>query len=407
MGDAGGVQKGSEEPGLLGVRLDQYAGVTAALAEGIPLRDVLAQERIDEAAWPPADRAWKETLVEAPDLHLRFTRLQRQAGDCLSRRIEPLDEDPAAWAGLLGALTLADDPDGVLRSLGLRMTDVGRLGRRWRGKAEKDPAVADRLTALAGAAKPPAQVRCGPTELRPFPWTPPARSSAGVAAVAPVLNAGSKQPEETDAALDGAKGEGAGRPDLVPSYLAAMRAGPVPPIGAAPRQGEPPFVEPPALRPPVPEATLDLPGGPGGGSSPLPEVTLDLPGGPGGGSAPLPFSGRPGQVAASSGGASPRVDTGTVDASDVSKRGDVGAGPVIAGLTLAQHASLSAELSVHPDQAAAILTKYRIDGDDGRRRATEAWNAVLLRDPALRARWMQLTAEFRAWLTQQKRAAGG
>src|SRR5262249_5733336 len=162
---------------VLGLRLDQYAGITAALAEGIALHEVLAQEHVEEAAWPAADRAWKEALAESPDLQLRYMRLRRQAEDCLSRRIEPLEDDPAAWAGLLGALAMADEPDRVLQPLGLRMTDVGRLGRSWRVKAEKDSAVADSLGKLTGKATLPRSIRCGPTELRPFPWTPPARGS--------------------------------------------------------------------------------------------------------------------------------------------------------------------------------------------------------------------------------------
>jgi hypothetical protein len=109
----------------------------------------------------------------------------------------------------------------------------------------------------------------------------------------------------------------------------------------------------------------------------------------------------------SSGPVTPRVDTGTLDVVAGPGLRDASAGPVISGLTLTQYASLSAELSVNPNRASDILPRYRITDDDARQRVANAWNEVLLRDAALRAEWMQLTAEFRAWLAQQKRSAGG
>jgi hypothetical protein len=357
--------------------------VTAALGEDIPLRDVLAQEHIDEAAWPAADRAWKEALVGSVDLHLRYLRLVRQAEDCLSRRLEPLDEDPAAWTGLLDALALSDEPDRVLESLGLRMTDVGRLGRAWRGKAEKDPAVADRLAALAGKAKSPRAVRCGPVVLRPFPWTPPAQSRAAPAVDAPPAQ-GSR-----DLPADAGPPEKASAPSPLPSYLAALLDAPARRIGAA----SPPRDEPPiALQPPLPV--------------PPPDATLDLTSAPHGPAA-LPFAAGPALPTEPSRPAAPRVDTGTIDAPAGAKRRDPSAGPVISGLTITQYASLSAELSVHPERASTILPKYGLADDEARRKLVDAWNEVLLRDAALRAQWMQLMAEFRSWLAQQKKSAGG
>ena len=53
-----------DEPGAVGdvgdaISIEQYAGITAALADALPLRFVLDNEGLDEAAWRPLDIAWK------------------------------------------------------------------------------------------------------------------------------------------------------------------------------------------------------------------------------------------------------------------------------------------------------------------------------------------------------------
>jgi hypothetical protein len=159
---------------IAGVSLEQYAGVSAALAENIPLDKVLAQEKIDPASWPVAERGWREAMSQSPDVHIAYMQKRRQAEDCLARPIEPLESDAAAWVGLLGALATADSPGSLLDPLGLKMSDVGRLGRHWKRKAEKDAQLAKQLGDLAGKTKPPSRVTAGPVELRRFPWSPPA-----------------------------------------------------------------------------------------------------------------------------------------------------------------------------------------------------------------------------------------
>lgn len=419
MSDSGG-DRADEQPSVLGVRLDCYAGVTAAVAEGIPLREVLAQERVEEPAWPAVDRAWKEALAEAPDLHLRYLKLRRQAEDSLSRRVDPLSEDPEAWAGLLGEVALSDDADRLLRALGLRMTDMARLGRAWKQKAQKDPKIAERLTELAGKAKAPKSVRCGPTTLQRFPWSPRPEATPKV-----------RDKEPRAAAL-----EAPGAPDLptaaappreqLPSYLVARSSPALPVISDT-------SVASPGLEAPgVPPPHSPSPAAPRPKRAVTREIPLSsLPGVP-----PLPFTpkaGSPGSVAraperpapgvvradastvdasADKGAPGPlpavkvRVDTGTVDASASRPAAPPEPDGVIGGLTLAQYASLSAELGADPPSAPSILAKYGVADEAERRKIADAWNEILLRDAPLRARWMQLTLEFRAWLSQQKRAAG-
>lgn len=434
MSDSGGA-RADEQPSVLGVRLDCYAGVTAAVAEGIPLRDVLAQERVEEPAWPAADRAWKEALAEAPDLHLRYLKLRRQAEDCLSRRVDPLAEDPEAWAGLLGEVALSDDPDRVLRSLGLRMTDMARLGRSWRQKAEKDPKIAERLTELAGKAKAPKSVRCGPTILQRFPWSPRPETTPRARDKDPRVAAAIDAPGAPDFPTTDVGPAGPPREQL-PSYLVAQSSSALPviqspsmaePSIASPNIAPPSLVSPSVASPNIPSSTSPRPG-----RAVTREISLSaLPGAPS-----LPFApktGSPGSVARAperpalgavrtdtatldasadkdAPGSPPpvkvRVDTGTVDASAARPAAPPEPEGVIGGLTLAQYASLSAELGADPQSASSILAKYGVADEPARRKIADAWNEILLRDAALRARWMQLTLEFRAWLSQQKRAAG-
>lgn len=158
---------------LGGLTLEQYTGVVTALAERLPLPEILAQEQIPEADWPGAERAWRRAIAESYDLQMVHVQKRRVAEDCLARKTAPLESDPAAWTGLLSALSSADDPDALTRSLGLTMADVGRLGRVWKQKVTADPELGKKLQELAPTAKAPTKIDVDPPALKPFPWTPP------------------------------------------------------------------------------------------------------------------------------------------------------------------------------------------------------------------------------------------
>ena len=72
---------------LGGLSLEQYAGVTAALAEQFDLSQILDQEGIDPSAWPAASRAWSRAIVEATNLQILLTEKRRIAEDCLARSL--------------------------------------------------------------------------------------------------------------------------------------------------------------------------------------------------------------------------------------------------------------------------------------------------------------------------------
>ena len=70
-----------------GLSVEQVAGVHAATKEKIPLADVLAQERIDPAKWPAAEKAWREAIVESPDLAASYAAKVREATRAKIREI--------------------------------------------------------------------------------------------------------------------------------------------------------------------------------------------------------------------------------------------------------------------------------------------------------------------------------
>lgn len=191
-----------DELAFSGVRLEQYAGVVAAVAEDLPLADVLAQEQISSEDWSSAEPRWRQTLAESPDEQLRYVQKRRVAEDALRRPIRPLDDDAAAWAALLAALGAADELSAVLDPLGLRATDVGRLGRAWNKKAAADPEVTRALTEAAAKPGSVPKVEAEPARLKPFPWSPPSAAAPAAGGAAPPALAGASDDLRTP--IDGA-----------------------------------------------------------------------------------------------------------------------------------------------------------------------------------------------------------
>lgn len=153
--------------------IQQFAGVTAALGDGISLEQVLEQEAIDPASFPAQAAAVRERIAASVTDHLDFLRALAVAEDCLGRKLFPLDEEPTAWVALLTALAGAEHSGQVLDRLSLRASDMNRLGRIWKRKSEADPRITKLLREASGRAEAPSTIRAEPVVLRPFPWTPP------------------------------------------------------------------------------------------------------------------------------------------------------------------------------------------------------------------------------------------
>ena len=158
------------------ITLEQYAGIRAALAENISLAEVLAQEQIKERRFREAEPIWRERIADSMELQLQYMQKLRIAEDCLARKLSPIEDDEAAWVGLLGVLATSLDVPATLAQLGITMNDMGRLGRVWKRRTQKDSAVGERLAELAKTPVPPAKVEASPVVLKPFPWTKPRAS---------------------------------------------------------------------------------------------------------------------------------------------------------------------------------------------------------------------------------------
>ncbi|MFO0549070.1 MAG: hypothetical protein U0271_11835 [Polyangiaceae bacterium] len=160
--------------------LEQFAGISAALAEKLPLAQILEQEQVDEADYREGEMYWRKEIADAVPTQLEYTAKLRIAEDCLGRKLNPISDDPGAWVGLLAALATTSDQAELLSKLGISMNDIGRLGRAWKERAKKEPEVGQRLAELAKNPTPPEKVTAGPIELRPFPWTPPPKPKPAV-----------------------------------------------------------------------------------------------------------------------------------------------------------------------------------------------------------------------------------
>lgn len=130
------------------VPIDVYAHVRAALAEEFRLRDVLDFEGVEPAAWTAADLAWKTRLAADANEFARFEQELILAEDWLDRDVAPLREDVAAWTAFLDAYLSSPSRFDFVTELGLRMSDVARLQRRWARRMKADRAIEKQATEL-------------------------------------------------------------------------------------------------------------------------------------------------------------------------------------------------------------------------------------------------------------------
>lgn len=164
--------------------LEQFAGLRAALAEQLPLGEILEQEHLEETALRASEPIWIERIAGSIATQLEYTEKLRIAEDTLARTLSPVSDDEAAWVGLLGTLATCSDQSALLSKLGISLTDVGRLGRVWKRRMEADAELAPRLAKLAETPTAPERITAGRVELRPFPWSPRTKRPAAAAPAA-------------------------------------------------------------------------------------------------------------------------------------------------------------------------------------------------------------------------------
>ncbi|WP_438040153.1 hypothetical protein [Sorangium sp. So ce128] len=159
---AAGAQEARE-----GISLAQYAAVRAAVTEGFPLADVLAVEGLTPRTFARADLAWKQRLAAEPELLAAYEQELAQAEDWLDRRVEPLADDPTAWASFLAVFAAHPAPFELLQEKDLGMNDVARLRRRWARRVDEDAKVGELLKDLHPRPGKLGSLRVGPRVLQP------------------------------------------------------------------------------------------------------------------------------------------------------------------------------------------------------------------------------------------------
>jgi len=348
---------------LEGVSVEQYAGVSAALDEGLPLDAILEQEQIDEDAWSRVEPAWCVRVAEDVALSTEYGQRRREAEDCLARSIEPFDRDEAAWVALLGAIATQEDAFAFVEKLGLTMIDVGRMGRSWKRKTDKDPELGKRLAELGPTAKLPdkSKIKIGPVKLARFPWSPAPREPAPAEKPAAVA-AGAASVADADVVA---------KRELASFQIAAL---------------EPPEASPQALPPPAPpplkkelKSTTDVDihkvihaarsrGIPFSGSTSAPPPDPDPPASPRA-SAPPPSGGQ------------------TIDPSAPTKPTLPFDSAPIQLMQLDRYAALAAELRLSPGDAEAIMQRYGLASPESRKQIHELWRRRFETRPELREKF--------------------
>lgn len=144
----------SPEPTL---SLEQYAAISAELAEGKPKRDeVLRRHRLDEDRWLLEERAILGGMAEAAvkqdtAMAVRYGELFMAAQDALA---EPWENDQSVddYVDMKAEMEVRGDPQRVLAERQMRLAPWLRLERRMTRQALADPSFAAMIEERVGTA---------------------------------------------------------------------------------------------------------------------------------------------------------------------------------------------------------------------------------------------------------------
>jgi hypothetical protein len=155
---------------IRGVSLRQYAIMIAGRADELPVQDLLTLAEVPAKAWPAAEEAWGERLIEDLDAD---GPLAAELDTCLAdarrlwpRPLPPLDESLRAWLDFERAWASEVDGDAFLARAGMRRADIARLGDLWRERLEADQTLRqDALILLASEPAAPPVPRPEPARI--------------------------------------------------------------------------------------------------------------------------------------------------------------------------------------------------------------------------------------------------
>ncbi|MBK8259609.1 MAG: hypothetical protein IPK82_44005 [Polyangiaceae bacterium] len=174
---------------IQGLRLDQYAGICAALSLGFSVEEALANDAIPKKVWQRLAPAWAVTLAKAGQksaLYECYLRKTAEATAWVGRKIKPLEESIEAWIGFLNVWTHHKDPAALLAELSIQSADLTRIQALWGARIESNielQKVHIQVAARRPHKVPPITVIAG--QLRPFPWSKKRISEASQSNVAP------------------------------------------------------------------------------------------------------------------------------------------------------------------------------------------------------------------------------
>ena len=420
-----------------------------------------------EQAWSQRLAA---SLREDPALFVEYDRALLRALASDAPKIVPLEEDLSAWLSFEAHFLRAADPTAFSQTIGLSLDEVARLHGLWATKLDADPDLARQATTLRAegpgplptiqrerrrvlVSRPKDTTRGSAAEPPPTPAisfvapSPPARWDAGTMevdlatlGVAAVPFQGGGSGEQAIARAKEHAKETQSAKSTVGETMGAtaeidLRALFRPATGFAGSSATPPPTSQPKAAPvsaPPSEGPIASMGSTG-------DVPADLLARIARG--PTPFQVAPSTPAQASRGATGASEPGksasggtlpvaprttrppdgmTMDVPTdlVTKiaRGSTpfpngpmsggGATPPAPSLTLEQHASLSAELTVFRDRTEAVFAKYHLS--DLRQRATieSAWRDRLQKNPTEEREWQRLREHYVAYWTAAKRRGG-
>lgn len=391
------------------VPLASFALVNAGLAAGLALPHALAIAEVAPSSWEPARHRWDAAIEEsaAGDLELlvRYDALFLSARDRFAPTLEPITSDARAWTHFHRHFLTSIEPPRFLAEHGLTPARFARLEAHWASRAQGDAAVATTLReSFEEPLEPCPRIEVTPSELLGHGLrvvAEPATAAPRAAAIA------ASQPASTPLRRSEPPPPPREPDDVrsLPTYLTAP--GPE-------REPAPPRVASPPVAPPPPIVTAAAPPSPlkfgnpmkGTASFDLNQIlrpALPFAGGVGAAgarpdAAPVPqrapVSAFPGGPPPSSHAAPPPAPAPRAAPSSRAEPPAGAAGSTLPVLTLAQYASLCAELA-HGGDVGAIYLRYGVKDAAARESLHRQWRSHL-EDPATRARWQHLTEAYRA-----------
>jgi hypothetical protein len=438
---------------LYGVTLAQYAGVQAGIAARVPIEEVLANERVTPEAWPDAESAWQDRLLEdeTDALQDEHDRVFELAQERYVRKVSPLDEDLGAWLSVVRRVSGAEDPTAWLAERGLSAADVLHLHRVWARRLADDPSLQRRALAILSAD--PAEI---PPIVTGVVEPIPPGDDAGSAGVNDDIDEHATPGTGDDvddlddvepasmpdalvffAPLPGDEAAAEGAPAALTSASIAMIASKAAALPFMPAENAPASTGPFAAATAVPGATAVRAPAMLSGAS-LAVMAPKVPG--------LPFTqpaatvtSTPQSGSTASAPDGPRVERAPADLSKTTFGAIAPMGPVLpfdtsasssattigataatgglpfaaaadltgpAGLSLQQYASLSVELAVVPGEADDILRRYQITAEQ-RAELNDHWRRRISHDPTLWAAFDRMYATYKAWFVASRRGERG